>query len=430
MPAGFLLMTATRKTKMLYLNYSVQKTASFMELPAMHCDFLIMSSPGLFRFLSNAQRGFPSMLKIVFMFQVRCMYTHLPKKKEQAKRELLKYADGNKNERYEVCEALSYKGGKSDIEFLKNLLDDPDMDVRVSAANAVIRIERREHRGLRWLDWTVIGAYILFMLGIGWYYSRRQKSTEDYFLGGRNIHPILSGLSLFATLLSTISYLAYPGEMIKHGPIVFLGYVPAFLVSYLLVGYFMIPLFMKLKITSAYEILEKPLGVSVRLCGSIMFLLTRIVWMALLLFLTAKAMVVMMNWDESLIPYIALAGGIITVIYSSMGGLKAVITTDVTQFIILLLGAVLTVALITAKMGGVGAWFPTEWAPTWDKFVFFSADSHIRVTIVGTFVATILWWICTAGSDQMAIQRYLATRDVRSARKALLTSGIADIGVL
>ena len=68
------------------------------------------------------------------------------------------------------------------------------------------------------LDWLVIAAYGVGMIAVGYYYSRRSRTTEDYMLGGRRMDSWLVGFSLFASLLSAISYLAWPGEMIKHGP--------------------------------------------------------------------------------------------------------------------------------------------------------------------------------------------------------------------
>ena len=364
------------------------------------------------------------------VYIVSALYVHAPEdKKEDAKRNLLTYAAGKKNERYEVLEALGYSGDISDTAFIKSMLDDPDMDVRVSAANALLRIERRQHRGLKWPDWFIIGGYAFFMVGIGFYYLHRQKNTEDYLLGGRKINPVFSGISLFATMISTISYLALPGEIIKHGPTYFLLYMASLPLIYLIVSWFFIPLFMKLRIVSAYEILEKPFGVGVRLFGSIIFIITRLAWMALLIFLTTKALVVMMNWDASLIPVITIIIGFITLLYSSMGGLRAVIVTDVAQFTLLLIGSVLTISFVSLNMGGVMEWFPTAWAPTWDSFKIFSTDPHIRVTVVGVMLTATAWWVCTAGSDQMAIQRYLATRDTKAARRAFLCTNFAEAAI-
>ena len=83
--------------------------------------------------------------------------------------------------------------------------------------------------------------------------------------------------------------------------------------------------------------------------------------------------------------------------------------------------------LITIKLGGVSAWWPQGWSPTWDKQPLFSLDPHVRVTVIGSIIWMTVWWICTAGSDQMAIQRYLATRDAPAARKAFVITLVSNV---
>src|SRR5262249_21016729 len=161
---------------------------------------------------------------------------------------------------------------------------------RIGAANGLLRIERRQQRGLSVLDWAIMALYGAAMLGVGWMTSRSQKNSEEYFVASRTMKPFLVGIALFSALLSPISYLAHPGEMIRHGPVILCG-LAAIPLVYLLVGYGLIPFFMKLPITSAYEILEGRLGISIRLLGSAIFTLTRLVWMSLLMYLTAKATV-------------------------------------------------------------------------------------------------------------------------------------------
>jgi len=104
--------------------------------------------------------------------------------------------------------------------------------------------------------------------------------------------------SFFECVDTCIFTLALPGEVIKYGPLFALAAIIGAPIIYFLASYFLIPFFMNLKITSAYEILEKPLGRGMRQVGSFVFILTRFLWMALLLFLASKAMVVMMGWDE------------------------------------------------------------------------------------------------------------------------------------
>jgi len=297
------------------------------------------------------------------------------------------------------------------------------------AAEALPLAEQEVQKGLAAIDWIVIAVYGMGLLGVGWYYARRTHSTEDYLLGGRRMISSAVGLSLFATLLSTITYLAMPGELINKGPVI-LWSVVAIPIAYVVVGYFLIPHFMRLRVTSAYEILEGRLGLKIRLLASAIFLLTRLLWMALIIYITAdKIIVVMMGWPAEWTPYVAALIGLITVVYTSMGGLRAVVFTDVVQSFILLGGAILSIILISVKMGGVTAWWPTEWSPSWDPQPIFSLDPTCRVTVVGSIVFMTVWWICTAGSDQMAIQRYLATRDTKAARRVFLVTGIANIVV-
>jgi SSS family solute:Na+ symporter len=285
-------------------------------------------------------------------------------------------------------------------------------------------------RGMGALDWLVLVVVAGSLIGIGAYYSRRQKTAEDYFVADRNMSPFLVGISLYATICSTLTYLGLPGEVVQNGPVYLGATLVAFPVVYLVVGYLVIPFIMRLKVTSAYELLEERLGLPVRVATSAAFLMTRFVWMGLLLYTTSLILVTVMGWDTAWIPLISIITGVVTTTYSFVGGYAAVVITDVLQFFILLLGAVATVICITVLMGGVGAWWPVQWAAHWAPQPFFSADPHVRVTTVGTFAGAIIWWVCTSASDQMAVQRYLSTRDVPAARRALLHNCIAASSVV
>lgn len=322
--------------------------------------------------------------------------------------------------KYQACQTLGQLADGNDLALLAGRLEDADADVRSAAAYAVLRVGRRERHSLSPLDWIVIGLYAVGMLAVGWYYSRRTATTEDYLLGGRNMKPLNVGLSLFATLLSTISYLAYPGEMIRYGPMV-LAMVVAYPFIVLVVGWWMIPFFMRLQVTSAYQILEIRLGLGVRMLGSVFFLSLRLLWMAVIIYATTdKILVPLLGLDSSATPWLCAILGLITVTYTSMGGLRAVVLTDVVQTVILLGGAVLTVILITVYLGGIQSWWPDQWAAHWPEPKAY--DPNERITFFGIIVATFTWWICTSGSDQMAIQRYLATKDVKAARNVLITT--------
>lgn len=273
--------------------------------------------------------------------------------------------------------------------------------------------------GLRVVDWLIICVYASGTVGLGWYYSRRQKSTQEYFVGSGSMNPILVGVSLFATLLSTISYLSMPGEALGKGP-VFMMSLLMMPVIFAIVGFFILPLYMKQKVTSAYELLEENLGLSVRMLGAGMFIVLRLVWMSLLIYLTAKALTIMLGVGENRIPLIAIVTGFVAVIYTSLGGLKAVVITDFIQTVLLFGGAVLVVGVISYDLGGFG-WFPTKWNPTWDTQPFFSTDPSTRVTVVGTLLSVLIWYVCTSAGDQTSVQRFMATKDADAARRALGT---------
>ncbi len=296
-----------------------------------------------------------------------------------------------------------------------------------SADGEVLRSQRCAAQQMAPLDWIVIAAYAAGMLAIGWYYSRRTVTTEDYLLGGRKMRPLSVGLSLFATLISAVSYLSWPGEVIKHGPMM-MCMVVAYPFIFLIVGWLIIPPIMRLRVTSAYEILELRLGLSVRMVGSVLFLSLRLLWMAVIIYATVdKVLAPLLGLDPSVTPYLSALLGMVAVIYTSMGGLRAVVMTDVIQTAILFGGMILTLVVITVSLGGVGAWWPHEWPLHWPEPRLY--DPTTRVSIFWVVLSALVWYVCTAGSDQMAIQRYLATRDAKAARRVIAVSLTTDVVV-
>ncbi len=275
--------------------------------------------------------------------------------------------------------------------------------------------------GLSGLDWVVIVLFLAGMVGIGFFYSIRSKNNDDYFLGGRSMNPVMVGLSLFATLLSTLSYLAYPGEMIKYGPMMFFG-ILAYPVAYFLIARFLIPRIMDLNVTSAYEILELKLGAKVRDLGTLFFLLLRFLWMATIIYATINtALIHILGFSQGFVPWACLLLSLITVLYTTMGGMKAVVLTDVIQSGIMFAGAILTIVIISIDFGSLTEWFPRQRLPHWQDMVW-KFDLNQRMTVGNIFIMALLWKVCTSGSDQMAIQRYLSTRDIASAKQTLRIS--------
>ena len=109
-----------------------------------------------------------------------------------------------------------------------------------------------------------------------------------------------------------------------------------------------------------------------------------------------------------------------SVVYTSIGGLRAVIITDLIQTVLLFGGALTVIAVVTYDQGGLG-WFPTQWQAHWDVQPLFSFDPGTRMTVFGTVLSITTFYVCTAIGDQVSVQRFMSTRDMVAARRAFLT---------
>ena len=287
-------------------------------------------------------------------------------------------------------------------------------------------------KGLELMDWLGVGLYLVVTFVIVVWASRRQNDTEEYFLGSRRIPWIAVGMSLLATLLSTITYLGSPGEMIKNGITMFAGYM-AIPFSMVVVLFLWMPFFMRLKMTSAYEYLENRFDSRVRFIASVLFLLLRLGWMSLVVYTASLALHKMaFAGTEVQLNHVIACVSIAATIYAFMGGIEAVIWNDVLQFIMLFGGTFVTIIYI-AYATGTG---PMDW---WDiakanseKHVrpeFFSWDITVRMTIVTAMLHNFFWTICTHGSDQVVLQRYFSTTSLKAARKSYIVNEISGVAI-
>ena len=276
--------------------------------------------------------------------------------------------------------------------------------------------------GLTGIDWGIIALYAGGTLALGYHYGRARTTLQQYFTGSGRMNPTLIGVSMFATSLSTASYLAVPGEAIGSGPIGILNFL-AYPVVFVIVGYVFLPLFMRRRVTSAYEFLEFRLGLGIRLLGATLFLSLRLIWMALIVYLSANAMIVILDVDKSWIPLVAACTGLVAVVYTSLGGFQAVVITDTVQSLLMLGGAGFVIAMVTYNQGGLG-WFPTVWQTHWDTQPLVSFDPAVRVSLMGSFIYVVVQLVSTACSDQTFIQRFMATADLKAARRSFLVNQI------
>ncbi|HJN10655.1 MAG TPA: sodium/solute symporter [Pirellulaceae bacterium] len=298
--------------------------------------------------------------------------------------------------------------------------------------------------GLQGLDYVAIAIYLGGVLAAGWYFSRQQDEQEDYFVGGRQMPWLAVGLSIIATMLSTVTYLAAPGEVIQHGLAMSIGWM-AMPIAFLVVNALWIPFFMRLGVTSIYEYLERRFGIVARLTAVAMFvLILRLFWMATIVLtasravaqITHESLIEMLGVDLPLGDWtliVLLAVGIFATFYTMLGGIKAVIWTDVAQFVALFLGAVLTLIFVAwhTGTGPIDWWNTTTAGGAGHKFPpLASWDITERNTILFTILAAVFWYGCTFIGDQVAVQRYLTTPSVKAAVRSNIVNFVGDFVVM
>ena len=273
------------------------------------------------------------------------------------------------------------------------------------------------------LDYAVLIAYLLGMVWIGFIMAGREETTDDFFLGGRRVPWWAAGLSIFGTQLSAITFMAIPAKVYATDWVYILGNMCIVLVAPLVV-FFYLPFFRRLNVTTAYEYLEKRFSLPARLVGSASFILFQIGRMGIVLFLPAIALSAVTGMS---VTTCILIMGVLATMYTVMGGIEAVIWTDVVQVIVLLGGAILSLIWVLAETGGgVGAAFSAaheagkfhtfNW--TWDITV-----AAVWVVVVGNVLSNLVPYT----ADQAVIQRYLTTKDEREAKKAIWTNAALSI---
>ena len=280
-----------------------------------------------------------------------------------------------------------------------------------------------------WLNWTVLILYLLGMVYLGYYFMKRaSNSTDDFFKGGGRIPWWAAGISIFATMLSAITYMSIPAKAYATDWTYYPMQICILLVSFPVIRYYL-PFFRRLNVTTAYEYLERRFNSATRLMASILFIVFMVARTALVLFLPSLAMTAVTGINI----YICIAlMALITILYCTMGGVEAVVWGDVIQGIILVGGAILAAVYLIVNTGENGASDFWHIATDNDKFRLFLFDPEHPFDFVNA-----TWWVVILGglannlisytSDQTVIQRYLTTSDEKSAARGILTNGLMSV---
>ena len=273
------------------------------------------------------------------------------------------------------------------------------------------------------VNWIVVGVYLAGMVGIGYWFMRREASatTEAYFRGGQKIPFLVAGLSIFATVLSSITFMSIPARAYGTDITWYIGQL-AMLVLIPVVVFFYLPFFRKLDLTSAYLYLERRFNLGVRLFGSFSFMFAHVGRIAIVLYLPAVALSAVSNIN---IYAAIIIIGLLCVIYTVMGGIEAVVWTDAIQAVVLLGGAILCFILVVTRLdGGIG-----------ELFSIANSDSKLLQNLTfewdikdGTTAGLVIFLafgfnsLIQYTSGQDVVQRYVTTKDIGGARKSLWTT--------
>ncbi|MBP6797656.1 MAG: sodium:solute symporter [Luteimonas sp.] len=273
---------------------------------------------------------------------------------------------------------------------------------------------------LNWPDWLVIGIYLASMLGIGAYFYFREKrgNTSDFFVGGRSIPFWAAGISLYATNTSSISFIAIPAKAFETNWQYLTNNLIA-VVGLMFVAVWIVPLLRRLDLMSVFSYLETRFHPAIRMLASALCIVMQIgSRMSVILFLPALAISTITGLD---VIWSVLIMGVFTIVYTTMGGMKAVIWTDFVQVFVMFGGALFAIGFILQQIdGGVPAFVSQALAENKTKLFDFSFDLT-KATVWGFIFLVVFDVVLTFPKDQVLMQRVLSTKSDKEAGRSIWT---------
>ncbi|WP_200977849.1 sodium/solute symporter [Echinicola sp. 20G] len=271
-----------------------------------------------------------------------------------------------------------------------------------------------------WVNYTVLGVYLGSLVLMGVLISGKQHSTEDFFKAGGRVPWWAAGISIFGTQLSAITFMAIPAKTFATDWTLFFLLMTIIMVAPVII-YIFLPFFRRLEITTAYEYLELRYNRTVRLVGSLLYVGLQMGRLGIVLLLPSLALSVVTGID---VTFCILIMGLLSILYTVLGGIEAVIWTDVIQVVVLLGGALVCLGFIFYEINSS----PEElWTLIKEKqktrvfnMDFDFTGTSFWVVLIGGIAANIVQY----GSDQTVIQRYLTTKNEKTAANGIATGAL------
>jgi solute:Na+ symporter, SSS family len=276
------------------------------------------------------------------------------------------------------------------------------------------------------LDWAIVLCYLVAVGTVGSLFYRRNTSSPDYFLGGRRMKALPVAISLVAADLSAISYMGVPAWAWQKNLQLFLS-TCACLLAAPVVMYLFLPFYSHFKLYTGYQYLERRFDLKTRLVGASLFLLTRGSHVAIVIYVPSIAL----NVLTGLPLYVCvLMIGVLTTAYTTLGGMRAVIWTDVLQFSVLMLGtgAIIYMSVSRFPEGLVAAYHVASHAGRLSLWNF-SLDPHELTSVWAMLFGGTFMILSTWGTDQAYLQRYFTTRSLQEGRRSILMDALIAVPV-
>ena len=268
---------------------------------------------------------------------------------------------------------------------------------------------------VRWVDLAVIAVYMAMLVYLGIRFSRRQNSTERYFVAKRSIPGWAMGLSLLATMISSVTFIAYPGSAYAGD---WANLVPGFMAVLVLAvaGLVVIPFFRHAVGMTAYEYFGKRFGYGARVYASIAFAAVHFSKMGFVFYLLALTVTSMTGWNTD---RVIIAVGLVTVCYTMIGGIEAVIWADVVQGFVLWMGIAISIgSLLLLPPGGPAAVWRLAWSS--HKIALGSMAPDLRTpTFLVLSLYGLFYYLQQYTGDQTIVQRYLVAKSDRAALRGI-----------
>jgi solute:Na+ symporter, SSS family len=274
---------------------------------------------------------------------------------------------------------------------------------------------------MHWVDWTIIGVYLVWIIWDGLRLTKRSKELEGYFLGARSLPWWAVGLSVMATQLSAITMIGTTGQAYADG-MRFLQFYYALPIAMIVLSVTLVPFFHRAKIYTAYEYLEQRFDAKTRALTSFLFLLSRSMALGVVISAPAVVLAVVLSLN---VTTTALLIALPTAVYTMFGGVQAVTWTDVKQMVLIVGGLIAAVGvLILGLPGDVGVIQALKIAGATGRMQTFdfSFDLTNQYTFWSGTIASLFLFCSYFGTDQSQVQRYLTTSSVDEARSSLLMS--------